>query len=399
MVKRKLKTLLIAAVAAAFLLTGDPVIFSNGFTGVTEAQAQRLKKVRKKRRTLLEILFGGNRIKRVKKTRRKKRRSRKIRPAAVAAIPVVEKLEDAKVVLVVGDFFAGGLAKGLKRTFSQVPSVKIVSKSRGSSGFVRLDYYNWSESIGPLIDELQPSVVVSMLGTNDRQLMRQDGKKLKKRTEEWDTAYKVRVENFARAVAARQVPLVWMGLPPVRFKKANQDFLFFNETYRSKAEKVGGQFIDVWDGFTDAEGTFVTSGPDVNGQIVRLRSRDGINVTKAGQDKLAFYAEKSVRKLVGNPGNFLAGLAPAPGVSTRVVAPSYDPAKTGRSVVIQLNDPSIDGGNVLAGAKISKAQKVGELIVETADQPMSVAGRADDASWPKKPYVSPKPAAPLPATP
>ena len=388
--------------ALAFLLTGAPVLPVGGSFGIDEVQAQQIKRVRKKRRSLLQILFGGSkRIKRVdRRKRRKRRKKRRRKPRVATIIPAVVKLENAKTVLVVGDFFAGGLAKGLKRSFSQAPGVKIVAKSRGSSGFVRLDYYNWTENVAPLIDELKPSVVVVMIGTNDRQKMRVDGKKLQKRSEEWDAAYKVHVENFVSTVRGKNIPLVWVGLPPVRFKTANTDFLFFNEVYRSKVEKFGGQFVDVWDGFTNAEGNFVTSGPDVNGQIVRLRARDGINVTKSGQNKLAFYTEKSVRKLVGGAASILAGLPQEFGVPAKILAPSYDPAKTGRTVVIRLDDPSPDGGNVLAGAKGPQTHKVGELIIDNNGGEKSikkryVAGRADDAVWPRRTYVSP--VAPKPA--
>ena len=396
MQKRLIIAFLIGGLAFVFSLTGIPTSYVSGELAIKEAQAQQRKGVRKKRRSLLQILFGSNRFKRAsRKKTRKKRKIRRRASAAVAVLPTLEKLDNARTVLVVGDFFAGGLAKGLKRSFAQIPAVKIVSKSRGSSGFVRLDYYNWSEQISGLIDKYKPALLVVMVGTNDRQLMRIDGAKLQKRTEEWDEAYKVRVENFAKTVKSKNLPLIWVGLPPVRFKAANTDFLFFNEVYRSKVEKFSGQFVDVWDGFTDEDGNFVTSGPDVNGQIRRLRARDGINVTKSGQNKLAFYAEKSVRKLLGGNLSILAGLPQEFGVPTRVLAPSYDPARTGRTIAIRLDDPSLDGGSVLAGAKGPQTHKVGELIVDNKGDEKSiekryVAGRADDAVWPRRTYVPPK---------
>ena len=69
----------------------------------------------------------------------------------------------------------------------------------------------------------------------------------------------------------------------------------FNGIYREEVEKVGGQFIDIWDGFVDEGGKFVLTGSDINGQQVRLRGSDGINLTKAGKRKLAFYVEKDIR--------------------------------------------------------------------------------------------------------
>jgi hypothetical protein len=402
MFKRFFPSLLTIGLAAAFLVTTEPIIGQSGYFGVSAAEAQQARKKPRKRRNLFEMLFGGSRkktVRRVSKSRalKKHRRPRKKGGISAPVLAAVTKLDDAKVVLVVGDFFAGSLAKGLTRSFSQLPGVRVVVKSKGSSGFVRLDYFNWSEEIGPAIDEIKPSVVVAMIGTNDRQLMRLDGKKLQKRSEEWDAAYKVRIENFAKAVRVKNVPLVWMGLPPVRFKTMTRDFLFFNETYRSKVEKTGGQFVDIWDGFTDAEGNFVTSGPDVNGRIVRLRSKDGINVTKSGQNKLAFYAEKSVRKLVGASATaVLPGLQSETGTRAKILAPTYDPAKTGRTIAVRLDDPALDGGDVLAGGLIVKNPANGDSAannnkVSSSLSEKAIPGRVDDASWPKKPLLPPKP--------
>ncbi len=397
---RTVRLLFTLFLALAFLLTMEGLVGPRFFAGVEIAQAQSAKRVKKKKRpSLLQILFGGKRKKkgRVKSRRRqikKKQRKNRRRKAAspVAKIAVVKKLENAKKILVVGDFFASGLAKGLKRTFKQSPGVQIVAKNRGSSGFIRLDYYDWTAKIGALLEKTKPAVVIAMIGANDRQLMRQDGVKLQKRSEPWDAAYKHRVEAFTKAAMAQGTPLIWVGLPPVRFNNMNRDFLFFNQVYRSKTEKAGGQFIDIWDGFTNAEGNFVTSGPSVSGQIVRLRSKDGIKVTKSGQDKLAFYVEKAVKRSIGKgTGELIAGL---PSTEPRAIMsqPGYDPAKTGRTVVIRLNDPGIDGGGVLAGAVPAKipatksAEKEGSTKVPEKE---FIVGRADDYSWPPREFEPP----------
>src|SRR5690606_10520623 len=63
--------------------------------------------------------------------------------AAAPARAEPEKLENARVVLVIGDFTAGGLAEGLTEAFAEAPGVKIVQRANGSSGLVRDDYYDW----------------------------------------------------------------------------------------------------------------------------------------------------------------------------------------------------------------------------------------------------------------
>ncbi len=99
-------------------------------------------------------------------------------------------------------------------------------------------------------------------------------------------------------------------MPAFKSTSMTADMLAFNDIYRRVAENAKGEFVDVWDGFVDENGAFVMSGPDINGQPVRLRSSDGINVTKAGKRKLAFYAEKPLSKIFGD------AKAPAIGVPT-----------------------------------------------------------------------------------
>src|SRR5690606_30716215 len=139
--------------------------------------------------------------------------SRQSAPAAPPPPPEVEKLDNARVVLVVGDFLAGGLAEGLKDAYARSPGVRVVDRSNGSSGFVRTDYYDWNASIGAILDEEKPAVVVVMIGSNDRQQIVLDGGRADPRSDPWTKEYLKRIDAFADAVTSRKLPLVWAGLP------------------------------------------------------------------------------------------------------------------------------------------------------------------------------------------
>ena len=65
--------------------------------------------------------------------------------------------------------------------------------------------------------------------------------------------------------------------------KASADSAYLNELYRSRAEKAGIVYVDVWEGFIDEAGKFSPQGPDYQGQIRRLRPGDGIHFTKFGR--------------------------------------------------------------------------------------------------------------------
>ncbi len=329
------------------------------------------------------------------KPRPKVKKARPPQEPAAPETPVVEKAPDARVVLVVGDFMASGLAEGLDTAFADNAGVRIVSRSNGSSGFVRDDFYDWPKQIKSLIETEKPAAVVVMLGSNDRQQMRVGDVREQPRSENWNKEYERRTNAFGEAIASTKVPFLWVGMPSFRVPKMTSDMLAFNDIYHSSAESHGGEFVDVWEGFVDENGAFVTSGPDINGQPVRLRADDGINVSKAGKRKLAFYTEKPLMKILGltTPGAVTVS-APA-GAPVEAPTPAPVPVIVDRTVPMLLNDPALDGGSELLGAAPpakADANLPGEKLVITGKSSEASPGRADDFSWPQ-PKASPATAA------
>lgn len=311
----------------------------------------------------------------------------------------VEKTEDARTVLVVGDFMAGGLAEGLDEAFAQTAGIRIVSRANGSSGFVRDDYYDWPGEIGAILEQEKPAAVLVMIGSNDRQQMTLGGTRESVRSEAWSKEYEARAKRLAQTIRQSGAPLLWVGMPAFKVGSMSTDMVAFNDVYRSVAEEVGGEFIDIWDGFVDENGAFVTIGPDINGQRVRLRGSDGINLSRAGKRKVAFYTEKSLNRLLGGavqPG--IAAVAPG------VVAPpvELDPAEISRTPPIALSDPELDGSADLLGAHVvANRKKPGipsdQLVRDGAAA--NRAGRADDFSSAVPAAAIPAAVVPPPASP
>ncbi|MGQ3278493.1 MAG: SGNH/GDSL hydrolase family protein, partial [Shinella sp.] len=248
---------------------------------------------RTERKTILQLLFGTPKRKEiirepeVRKPRTTVNRKKK-KPTAVVAKPapvVIEKLPEAKVVLVVGDFIAGSLGEGLATAFETTPGIVIERRTNGSSGIVRDDYYDWPASLPGLIAETKPALVVISMGANDRQQMPVAGEKEKFRSEAWTKEYEARVARLATLARDSGKPMLWVGMPAFQSSALTADMTTLNTIYRASVEKTGGEFVDIWDGFVDENGKFVISGSDINGQQVRLRGSDGINFTKAGKRK------------------------------------------------------------------------------------------------------------------
>lgn len=389
-----------AAIALAFaVLAGSPLLswleVSDGaFAQEVPPDAELIG-----RRTLLDLLFRRKepapQIQEVPQRPVKRARvapqPKQSQPAPPPA-PATEKLDNALVILVVGDFTAGGLAQGLEEAFEDVSSIVIESRANGSSGFVRDDFYDWPKAIGPFLEEIKPALVVTMIGSNDRQAMRVDGRTEKVRTEAWDQEYKARIERFAKTIQASNTPLIWVGGPPYRFKSMSADILAFNEFYRQATEAVGGSFVDIWDGFVDQDGAFVLSGSDINGKTVRLRNSDGINFTSAGKRKLAFYVERQVKQMFGDAASSLLTVLAPESYSTMRLPPLLVEDELVRLDPIPVSDPDLDGGSALLGDITVEAEQKPEnplqaksprnRLVEDGIPPAAKPGRANNFEWP-----------------
>jgi len=369
-----------AALAFALVLSSLPV--STG-----PASAQELIR----RQTLFERLFGGPpRREALPPPRQQQRmpaqrnlrsgapesqsRARRIAAPPEPEPPAVEKLDNALAILVIGDFMAGGLAEGLEEAYADSPGVRVVDRTNGSSGFVRDDFYDWNAEIGPILEEEKPAVAVVMIGSNDRQALTIDGRAERPRTEAWLKEYVRRVTAFAESIEAAGIPLVWTGVPPFKSSSMSSDMLAFNDIYSRAAEEAGGTFVDIWEGFVDENGTFTFTGPDMNGQPVRLRAGDGINLTRPAKRKIAFYVEKPLAKLLGPaiaPDVGQQEIANLPPPGTIIGIPAVDRTRT---QPISLAGPELDGGSELLGG-------AGTPVTGTARPEVSVQpGRADDFS-------------------
>jgi hypothetical protein len=324
-------------------------------------------------------------------------------PVAVQPVtpPPAEKLPDAKTILVVGDFLASGLGTGLEDAFSASPGIIIQARGNVASGLVRQDYYNWPQQLTGMMDQLKPTIVIVMLGANDRQQIIGDGLNEKYGTDPWFLAYEERVQQFAKLVTSRHIPLLWVGLPSFGSDQLTASAVKLNQLYQSQMAGVGGEFIDIWDGFTDQSGEFIVTGSDINGQQVRLRTADGVNMTPAGKRKLAFYVEKSARRLLGDQASpditRLDTGNPLP--AQQASLPGAEPEKVTRTPPMSLSDPELDGGSQLLGATpvpASTTPSPRDLLVDKGQMAPAPAGRVDDyrlpgAATPSEPSTSAAP--------
>src|SRR5260370_4100948 len=135
--------------------------------------------------------------------------------------------------------------------------------------------------------------------------------------------------------------------------------LFRSEIRALRDIAAGIVYVDIWDGFVDESGRYVTQGPDFEGQIRRLRTGDGVHFTKAGAVKLAQYVAQDLRRVISS--HVVPVALPAP--EGAPAKPGAGPRPAVGPVLPLTADTSVDGNNLLGDG--------GRTAPATAD-PMAV---------------------------
>jgi len=298
-------------------------------------------------------------------------------PAETAAAPIAP---DSLVrIAVLGDNIAHQLGRGLAEAYDDVARIEIAALARDNSGLVRDDYYDWVGAVRALLEgERKIDIAVMMIGSNDRQPIREGGVTHSPGGEEWTRLYAARIEAIASLFQKHEIPLIWLGMPAMRNERLSVDMAAFNQIYRDTVRKNGGVFVDVWEPFVDDRNRFTLYGPDVNGELAKLRMGDGVHFTRAGARKLAHFASIDIKRIIEErkpasafaaPGRYddpSAGEGPGPTAAQR---PAIGP-------VLSLTAPAVAADGALAGGG---AQALGPAGPPAGSRP----GRADDFSWPR----------------
>lgn len=204
---------------------------------------------------------------------------------------------DVYRLYVVGDWYADGLHGALERAFDGHARVKV---QREVIQLRTLRRSNWDADISRIEEtwNTQPiDIAVVMFGVSEIGSVRMPGRRsFRFGSEAWKSQYVTRVDRMMKALKGRTGAVYWLGLPPVRRSDRNESYQQINEIFRERAYINGVKFIDIGAGFSDEAGEYSSYGPDLDGKISLLRSDDGNYFTRAGNRKLAHFAEREIRR-------------------------------------------------------------------------------------------------------
>jgi hypothetical protein len=350
----------------------------------------------------LRRLFGYEEERRAAQQAPRPKPKPKAPPAPVVAKQEKPKVDPSTHVVVFGDTLADLTGQGLDDAFSDTPEIAVVRKARGDASLAR-DPGEMQKFVQDILGGSQKiTLAVVMLGIAERQAIKEGETTHEPLSDRWKQLYRERVDGVVRALQERSIPVVWVGMPPMRNDKLSADYLALNEIYRESVERLGGSYVDIWPGFVNDESRYTATGPDVDGQTTKLRANDGVLFTRAGARKAAHFVDTEIKRILEakRTGTAVAA-APAPvnlpqGPAVdqgAVPAPAEAPApapqaqKPAAGPVLPLTGrPETSPGGTLVsgrprlegegGATVQKALREGVV-------PGPRPGRADDFRWPR----------------
>jgi hypothetical protein len=311
-------------------------------------------------------------------------------------------------VAVLGDSLGQLLGQGLTTALSDRPEVEVLRDAKEDSGLVRDDYYDWPKAAHDLVASGQKiNVAVMMIGSNDHQTLHDSTGSYDPGTPQYQQIYSARIEAVAKIFHDAKIPLLWVGLPVMKTDRFSTEMAALNDMYRQYASRNGATYIDTWEDFVDDDGQFSSYGPDVDGQVVRLRALDGVHFTKAGALKLASFVEPQIRDIlnVSAPQDDAAlakieTTAPA-GTNSPATGAAVTPVKPPVGPVLPLTGPVLAPGGQLATLAPSAPKADTASLVEqtfaTGKPAPTTPGRADDFAWPRKELAAAPPPQSAPA--
>ncbi len=172
-----------------------------------------------------------------------------------------------------------------------------------SSGLERPDFFNWFDHIRKVMKKEHPNVVVIAFGANDvHDYMAGLPKGVAIGpfgSASWIKEYRRRVAGFMDTVIGGGGFIVYIGMPIVSSSSESHSFDLLNRIIYQEAKKrpLHALYVDTYLRFADPKtGGYAEYLPNASGELVKVRSDDGVHFEAAGGDIIARLVLKALNQ-------------------------------------------------------------------------------------------------------
>ncbi|ULQ59664.1 DUF459 domain-containing protein [Brucepastera parasyntrophica] len=209
-----------------------------------------------------------------------------VRPTRPPAGEAVFSSENPLRIYIFGDSQVFSLGSGFSRLVGRKAPIDVDFLAIHSSGFVRGDYYNWNTKIRDIFNQESYDLAVIMLGMNDYQnFWNNQGIIMKKRTPEWEAAYKQKCRNIIDTALSYVSRVYWLGMPAAKNREYNESLLYIDSVQEALAAEYSPDVlirISLRDTIPGQDQPYMDAIALENGKSIRVMGDDGSHYTVEG---------------------------------------------------------------------------------------------------------------------
>ena len=191
-------------------------------------------------------------------------------------------------VVVAGDSTAIGVGDRLKVAADDEPTLDVDVQGKVATGLTRSDYFNWGARTQEIVTDLDPEVVLFMVGANDSQsVLDPDGTVVAQYgSPGWTEAYRRRVAGIMDLVRGGPRRLLWVGQPHVGDPKIQKTVALVNQVISEEAEKRPWvTYFDMARVVGSKNGKFSPYVTFADGTTVKCYAGDGVHLSMQCLDR------------------------------------------------------------------------------------------------------------------
>lgn len=205
-------------------------------------------------------------------------------------------LKTGDKVVFAGDSIMQGIAPHLQRWLKNEYEIDSINLSKQSTGLAYPSFFDWPTTLEQTLkNDQQVKLLIVLFGANDPWDFPDPSKHngipyLKFESPEWERVYLERVNRIIQAAKQSNATVIWLGIPYMKRVQLNTQMHYLENVLSKELNgtKDNVLWLPINQMLSDGEEVYKDA-IELNGKMVRIRTKDGIHFTTQGQQFLADY--------------------------------------------------------------------------------------------------------------
>lgn len=179
----------------------------------------------------------------------------------------------------------------MARKILPAKGLKVLDLSKQSTGLIDRKGHNWNKVLEDTLktnDNIK--LVVVLLGANDPWARSINGVYKDVPSDEWQEFYSGRIDEIYSIAQSYGIKVLWLSLPCMKKPDFGKKTEILNTLFKRSNDKYFQYFMDTRQ--LVCENNEYKTHLNINGKQVKIRQDDGIHMSKAGCDIIAYEIEK-----------------------------------------------------------------------------------------------------------